>query len=132
MDMINAEEKKLLENKIYQIIRESIFEKKSAYFKPYDRRKVAKASSNRERNIIKWLTDNKSNNAAIASQLWPGKDPDTARSEFSKKVRGKDADGKPYHFSEEEINELYRIKNNFVKRIVTKMVRESIEKYLKK
>ena len=144
---MDAKQKKLLEDKIYNLIKEGMFEDvmpetdsvKSDYEKAHDNvddRKSSRASRERERNVIKWLTDDQENNAAVAAQLWPEMDEDTRRSLFSKKLRGHDSDGKSYHFTAEEVNELWKIKNMFVKKIdestLVKMIKESIEKQLKK
>ena len=122
---MNTKEKKLLEDKIYRILKESF---------NADARKNVRASQNRERNIIKWLTDDQENNAAVAAQLWPDMEEESRRSLFSKKVRGHDAEGKKYSFSEEEVNKLYKIKNTFVKKIdenaLVGMIRESIIRQL--
>lgn len=122
---MNAKEKKLLENKIYNIIKESIDD---------DGRRNDRATATRERNIIKWLTDDQEKCSAVAALLWPEKDEETRRSLFSKKMRGHDADGKSYSFSEDEVNKLFNIKNTYVKKIdenrLATMIRESIVRHL--
>lgn len=138
---MNDREKKLLENKIYKILKEGMFEdvipEKSSYSAVHngsDNRQTSHASKSIEKEIITWLTDHQENNAAVASKLWPEKDEDTRRSEFSKKVRGEDADGKPYHFDKDEMTKLWNIKNTFIDKIseskLTKMISESIKKHL--
>lgn len=140
---MNTKEKEILENKIYKLLKESMFEQ--AFYEDgqdtkdnKDNRETSHASKGRERTIIKWLTDDQENNAAVAAQLWPNIDDDTRRSLFSKKVRGHDSDGKEYHFTDDEVNSLYRIKNTFVHKIdenkavsvLTKLIREGIENAL--
>ena len=144
---MTAEEKKILTNEVYRILKESFFEvsqnaPQQQPSKPSDNREEAHASKEKERNIIKWLTDDQENNAAVASQLWPELDDDTRRSLFSKKVRGHDSDGKPYHFTADEVNSLFRIKNTYVQKIdeqrrktnakLTEMIMKSIKKHLLK
>ena len=116
---------------------EDFMPEKSSYEKAHDSvddRETAHASKSVEKEIITWLTDHQENNAAVAAKLWPEKDEDTRRSEFSKKVRGEDADGKPYHFDKDEMTKLWNIKNTFIDKIseskLTKMISESIKKHL--
>lgn len=150
---MNTTEKKLLENKIYKILKESMYEKfmgeegnlndkeqkgdagvNSSRLSPEDGRRNKRASQNKEQEVIQWLKDDQENNAAVARELWPGKDEDAARSEFSKKVRGHDATGKSYSFDAKDVNRLYNIKNRFINKIdeskLTKIITESIKKYL--
>ena len=70
------------------------------------------AMKNKRAEVMRWLKDNVINNAEIMRKLWPGrkKFEDSKRSKFSKKVRGKDNEGKPYKFSDSEISRLYSIK----------------------
>lgn len=150
---MNAREKKLLEEKIYRILKESMYEEfmgeegnlndkaqkddagvNSSRLNPEDGRRNKRASQNKEQEVIQWLKDDQENNAAVARELWPNKDEDAARSEFSKKVRGKDASGKPYSFDAEDVNRLYNIKNRFINKInegkLTSMISESIKRHL--
>lgn len=150
---MNAREKKLLEEKIYRILKESMYEEfmgeegnlndkeqkddagvNSSRLNPDDGRRNKRASQEKEHEVIQWLKDDQENNAAVARELWPNKDEDAARSEFSKKVRGKDADGKPYSFDAKDVNRLYNIKNRFINKIdeskLTNMISESIKRHL--
>ena len=150
---MNTTEKKLLENKIYKILKESMYEEfmgeegnlndkeqkedagvNSSRLNPEDGRRNKRASQNKEREVIQWLKDDQENNAAVARELWPGKDEDAARSEFSKKVRGQDANGKPYSFDAKDVNRLYNIKNRFINKIdeskLSYMISESIKRHL--
>lgn len=150
---MNAREKKLLEEKIYRILKESMYEEfmgeegnlndkeqkddagvDSSRLNPDDGRRNKRASQEKEHEVIQWLKDDQENNAAVARELWPNKDEDAARSEFSKKVRGKDANGKSYSFDAKDVNRLYNIKNRFINKIdeskLTSMISESIKKHL--
>lgn len=150
---MNAREKKLLENKIYRILKESMFEQfmgeegdqsseeqrddigvNSSRLNPEDGRRNKRASKEKEHEVIQWLKDDQENNAAVARELWPNKDEDAARSEFSKKVRGNDANGKPYSFDAKDVNRLYNIKNRFINKIdenkLISIIKESIVKCL--
>lgn len=90
-------------------------------------------------SMTAWLNSDQLNQASLARQIWPDMDEDTARSLFSKKVRGHDAEGKPYSFTESELNTLYNIKNSFVKKIDKKLnegrlkntIAQSIKRVLK-
>lgn len=146
---MNAREKELLEEKIYRILKESMYEEfmgeegnvqkddagaNSSRLNPEDGRRNKRASQNKEQEVIQWLKDDQENNAAVARELWPNKDEDAARSEFSKKVRGRDASGKPYSFDEKDVNRLYNIKNRFINKInegkLTSMISKSIKRHL--
>lgn len=150
---MNAREKKLLEEKIYRILKESMYEEfmgeegnlnnkeqkddagvNSSRLNPEDGRRNKRAPEDKEQEVIQWLKDDQENNAAVARELWPGKDEDAARSEFSKKVRGKDANGKSYSFDAKDVNRLYNIKNRFINKIdeskLTNMISESIKRHL--
>ena len=144
---MDSKQKKLLENKIYKMLKEGMFEdlmpEKSSYnnnkSNPSDDRETAHASKSVEKEIITWLTDKQVDMAAIAAKLWPEKDEDTRRSEFSKKVRGEDNDGKPYHFDKDDMTKLWNIKNTFIDKVnentittskLVEMIKESIENNL--
>lgn len=151
---MNAREKKLLERKIYRILKESMYEGfmgekndsakeqkndigvGSSRLNPDDGRRTKRASKEVEKKGLKMLRDDKVNMAAFARELWPEKDEDSARSEISKKVKGKDANGKPYHFTEEEMNTIANIDNTVIDKIseskLTSMISESIRKHLNK
>lgn len=97
---MNANEKLLLEEKIYGIMKTMLQEKDSRF-----------------NLVLKWLKNEQTNNASIARDLWPDMNEDTARSLFSKKLRGHDADGNSYSFTDTEISKLFNIKNKFISKI---------------
>lgn len=116
--MLNESERRLLKSKIKRMLRESIFEAQSDNGQDDDdKRKHSQSSSNREQSVLKWLRSDQIDHAAICRELWPKMNEDTARSLFSKKVRGEDADGNPYSFTEKEINSLYNMKDRFISKI---------------
>lgn len=113
--MLTLKEKKLLENKIYHILKESMFE--SGNGTTADDNKVAKRQS-----VIKWLNSDQQIHSTIAYILFGVEhasedEKASKRSLFSKKFRGHDADGKEYSFSDEEINTLYNLKDRYIKSI---------------
>lgn len=71
---------------------------------------------NKKIAVLKWLDTAQELHSVLAYDLWPEKDEDTARSEFSKKYRGHDDDGNPYHFNQDEINTLYNMRSDFIQR----------------
>lgn len=115
--MLTENQKKLLENKLYKMIKESFFEAEKQDAEQTDKRKNAEASSTKTQSVIKWLNSDQVDQAAIVRQLWPDTDEDAGRSLFSKKLRGHDADGKPYSFSSDEINTMYNMKDRFIQHI---------------
>ena len=115
--MLTENQKRLLENKLYKMIKESFFETDQRNVEPHDNRKNKEASENRTESVIKWLNSDQVDQAAIARALWPDVDEDAGRSLFSKKLRGHDADGKSYSFSSDEINTMYNMKDRFIQKI---------------
>lgn len=129
--MLNNKQKKLLENQIYKMLKESMFEngfqenfygegeKKHHEEKPHNEHHEEmkhdddKDSGKRE-SVMKWLDSAQELHSVLSYELWPGKDEDTARSLFSKKYRGEDNEGKHYEFSPEEINTLYSLRGDFI------------------
>ena len=125
--MITKQQEKLLENQIYRMLKESMFEnsfienvfpeKKSE--KKHDKKdddEDTDEDSNKRILIMKWLDSAQQLHSTVAYDLWPDMDRDSARSEFSKKYRGQDDDGKPYEFSAEEINRIYNIRSKYIKK----------------
>ena len=115
--MLTENQKKQLEEKIYRLIKESIFETGDSHSeggsKHGDNIQAKRAS------VQAWLKSGQINHAALAYELYNVQDSDEEtkgayRSEFSKKVRGKDADGNPYDFTDDEINTLYNMKDSFI------------------
>ena len=118
--MLTESQKRMLENKLYHLIKESFFEQEDRNYSDRDQkdqRKNTKASEDKTESVIKWLNSDQVDQAAIARELWPGTDEDAGRSLFSKKLRGHDADGKPYSFSSDEINTMYNMKDRFIQHI---------------
>ena len=129
--MLTLQEKKLLENKICKLIRESIFEngfyengfRENGFYEASknehnegDDKKSSKNEKERYDLIIRWLDTAQELHSVLSYELWPDKDKDTARSEFSKKYRGHDDDGKKYRFTEDEVNDLYNMREDFIDR----------------
>lgn len=119
---ITEKQKALLENKIYSLIKESFNENdffENGYFEnrssEHDEEPANDNSlDNKRETIMKWLDSEQELHSVLAYKLWPDKDKDQARSDFSKKWRGKDNTGKPYDFDDEEINRLYNLRNDFI------------------
>ena len=133
---MNAREKELLEEKIYRILKESMYEEfmgeegnindkaqkdgagvNSSRLNPEDGRRNKRASQNKEQEVIQWLKDPSVNCAEIMRKLWKPtkKKEDAARSFFYKCRDGALNDsGVAYSFSEGDINRLYAIKNNLI------------------
>ena len=123
--MITEAQKERLTKHIYNLLKESINE--NPYFENYFMEKKSKdkdkekSESDREvggkrESVLKWLDTAQELHSVLAYELWPQKDKDSARSEFSKKYRGHDDDDKPYHFDDSEINTLYNMRNDFISR----------------
>lgn len=127
--MLTESEKTKLVNKIKKLVRESIAEngyfenvfpeKKEAvhdYDADDDNRRDNKENSSKKDSVLKWLDTAQELHSVLAYELWPDMDEDTARSLFSKKYRGHDDDGNSYHFDDEEINDLYNMRDDFIER----------------
>lgn len=131
--MLTLQEKKLLENKICKLIRESMFENgfyengfnENGFYEKKSKKKDdgydedgshGKEKKERYDLIIRWLDTAQELHSVLSYELWPDKDKDTARSEFSKKYRGHDDDGKKYRFTEDEVNDLYNMREDFIDR----------------
>lgn len=123
--MLTKNEKRILENHIYRLIKESIFEmdnpmggmfevKKKLTDKKYQEKQMNRGDMNARKNyVMKFLDDNKTLHSTLSYKLWPNKDEDSARSLFSKKYNG-ESEGKHYSFSPKEINRLYNMVTSFV------------------
>jgi len=133
--MLTEQQKKLLEGKIEKIIREYIEENdfleqlKAKHRKDNGENKdIKKAereagkenelekSSSKRNDVMKWLDSAQELHSVLSYDLWPGLDKDSARSEFSKKYNGEDANGKEYDFTDSEINTLYNMRDDFINR----------------
>lgn len=126
--MLTEEQQKKLENKLYKMIREAMYEN-GIFEKPSDdepkhetnpEHREDSESTSDDRNDVKhvsvkkWLSTAQELHSVLAYDLWPEKDEDAARSLFSKKFRGEDADGKKYDFDDAEINKLYNMMHAFI------------------
>ena len=128
--MLTENQKRRIENTVYEILKESIFEvnhEPSAHT-------GAKVMQAKRDSVMKWLDNDQTNQAALAYKLDHVENGDanekgTARSEFYKKEKGQDADGKPYHFTDDEITRLYNMKDDFIEDL-DEAVRKSIKKIL--
>ena len=126
--MLTEGQKKRLEKKIYNLIKESIFE--NGYYENYfgeggktkhiedepkNRKRRTKDDDSAKRDsVLRWLDSEQELHSVLAYELWPEKDEDTARSLFSKKYRGEDNHGKSYEFDPGEINRLYNLRGDFI------------------
>lgn len=133
--MLTEQQKKLLEGKIEKIIREYIEENdfleqlKAKHRKDNGENKDIKKtereagkenelekSSSKRNDVMKWLDSAQELHSVLSYDLWPDLDKDSARSEFSKKYNGEDANGKEYDFTDGEINTLYNMRDDFINR----------------
>lgn len=122
--MLTENQKRQLINRIKGLVRESIEE--NGYFenifpeKKETQKKDAKRdeenSKGRRGLVLKWLDTAQELHSVLAYELWPEKDEDAARSEFSKKYRGEDNMGRKYQFDDDEINTLYNMRGDFIER----------------
>lgn len=136
--MLTKKQKSLLENKIYRLIKESMFENgfgENMYYekkskddseeehknhKMDDGERHDGADSAKEDTVIDWLDNEQELHSVLSYELYPDKASDgeagrgAARSLFSKKYRGEDNNGKSYDFSPEEINKLYNLRDDFL------------------
>lgn len=113
---LNEKQKALLENKIYNIIKESFFEN-NFLEKENNHEENDENLSHKTTLVMKWLDSEQDKHSTIAYRLWPDKDKDQARSDFSKAWRGEDGtEHKEYSFTPEEINKIYNLRNDYIKR----------------
>ena len=128
--MLTNRQKQLLEKRIYNLIKESIFENgfDENYFmeRGEGRREKhdtgVKSSEKGEKNnlsgkeelVYKWLDSAQEIHSVLAYELYPDLTKDGARSQFSKKYRGEDDNGKQYKFDELEINKLFNMRDDFI------------------
>jgi len=122
--MLTENQKRQLINRIKRLVRESIEE--NGYFEnifPEKKEKQKKDAKRDEENskgrrglVLKWLDTAQELHSVLAYALWPEKDEDAARSEFSKKYRGEDNMGRKYQFDDDEINTLYNMRGDFIER----------------
>lgn len=115
--MLTEKEKKVLEDKIYTILNESIFESTKDKSEKEKEGKMAKRNS-----VMKWLNSAQQLHSTLAYSIFNKErandnEKASARSLFSKKYRGEDAEGKTYYFTDDEINTLYNMKDRFISKI---------------
>lgn len=121
-EMLTRRQKQLLEAQIYKLIKESIYENgfdENYFFEKGDGESDGGKDSKDETNgkeaiVYKWLDSAQELHSVLAYKLYPDLSEGGARSEFSKKYRGKDDDGKPYRFDELEINKLYNMRSDYI------------------
>lgn len=130
--MLTERQKETVITKICGLIRESMLENdfyENFYQEKKDKKKKkSKNDDNDEEHgsksenetkrveVMTWLGSAQNLHSVLAYKLYPDLDEDSARSEFSKKFRGEDASGNEYSFSDDEINELYNMKEDYIKR----------------
>lgn len=115
--MLTEKQKKVLEEAIYGVLKESIFE-----YAPMsnDANNDGETDKRAKReSVMKWLRSDQSNHAALAYRLYGAENGDdveqgNARSLFTKKFQGQDAEGKQYSFDDDEITRLYNMKDDFI------------------
>ena len=106
---MTPQEKRILLEKLEDITRRVIVME--------GKEKKSKELTTKRRTVMKWLNSAQELHSVLAYKLWPKRDKDAARSLFSKKYRGKDADGKVYGFSDEEITTLFNMKDRYIDKI---------------
>ncbi len=126
--MLTKRERTLLENHIYGMLKESIFEngyyenmfpeggkknKSHEGHRKSDSEKNTEEDSAKRDSVLKWLDSAQELHSVLAYELWPDMDKDDARSLFSKKYNG-ESQGKHYEFDPEEINTLYNLRGDFI------------------
>ena len=68
-----------------------------------------KKNTIRREKVLNYLKSAQQKHSEYAYHLWPDMEKDDARSLFSKKYRGHDADGNSYSFNDEEIISIYNM-----------------------
>ena len=111
--MLTEKQKKIIEDTVYSILQESIFE--------YNANNTDNAPDKRAKrdSVMKWLDSDQSNHAALAYKLYGAENGDdieqgNARSLFTKKFKGSDAESKTYSFDDDEITKLYNMKDDYI------------------
>lgn len=116
--MLTDKQKKILEEKIYEIVKNRINEwgEKSSGGKGKQREKdLGLVSKTKKNTVLNKLDDETVNKAAVAYKTYGAEDSSdddkaAARSLFYKKLHNKKNDnGVPYEFSPEEINDIASI-----------------------
>ena len=126
---LTESQRNLLKNRIKKVIREAMFE--NGYYENMYPEAGRKEKSHHIHNskeepgyesdggqkrseVMKWLDSAQELHSVLAYKLWPEKDEDEARSLFSKKYRGEDADGNGYSFDDNDINKLFNMKDRYI------------------
>lgn len=120
-NMLNESQRNYLKS----IIKESIFEIANEGNEPSQNNNHSNDSSDKmakRDSVMSWLDTAQELHSVLSYELWGKKNASetekaSARSLFSKKFRGEDADGKEYHFDDNEINSLYNMKNRYINKI---------------
>ena len=109
--MLTEKERKLLSEKIYRIAKQMIKESE-------DGEKGSKKINDIKQTVKKWLNSSQIKHSDLSYKLWtdPNMSDDAKRSEFSKKARGHDDDGKPYDFTDDEYTTLFRLRHDELSR----------------
>lgn len=131
--MLTERQKIALENQIYNMLKESMFEngyfenqfyekkrKESPKHDDFDSENSSTSIEHKRDIVMKWLDSDLELHSTLAYELYPDKtgsenQEGSARSLFSKKYNGKDASDKKYSFDDEEINKLYNLRNKYIK-----------------
>ena len=115
--MLTEQQKKSITEMVYQILKESLFETGDYSDSSSDNGGEDKRA--KRESVMKWLRSDQSNHAALAYQLYGCENGDdieqaNARSLFTKKFQGHDAEGKSYEFDDDERTRLYNMKDAFI------------------
>lgn len=118
--MLTPSQKRLLENKIYGAMKQVLL--REAEEREPNTEQAQKNKQAKRQSVQRWLDSAQQLHSTLAYRLMGVEhasevEKATARSLFSKKYRGEDADGKPYSFSDDEINTLYNMKDDFIEKI---------------
>ena len=109
--MLTKEQKMILEDRIYKIIKKRLNEKKGG-----NDETETSVSGKKEETILNWVNDDTVNQAQIAYKMYGAKsegEKANARSLFYKKLHGEPNDnGVPYHFTEVELNTIESLLKN--------------------
>lgn len=125
--MLTKRQKSILEERIYHLINESIFERGFGAGNVFyedgknddEEHGTSSENENKRDLVMKWLDSEQNLHSVLSYKLWlksedgPGT-KEGCRSEFSKKYNGHDDTGKEYSFSDEEINKLYNLRNAYI------------------
>ena len=124
--MLTESEKKILEKRLKPLIKEAMMEdafweslfeknKKDDEEKHHEKeKKHDKEDSAKRKAVMQWLDSALELHSVLSYKLFPNIDKDSARSEFSKKYNGEDANGKAYDFTSSEITKLYNMRSDYV------------------